>query len=61
MCKRAIKIGLGATARYVGQERQSAKRKPMKADKNELAALEDDILADIEDHGFSFYKMAPPP
>ncbi len=34
--------------------------KPMTVDKNELTALEDDILADIEDHGFSFYKMVPP-
>ena len=35
--------------------------KPMTVDKIELAAFGDDILADIKDHRFSFYKKMPPP
>lgn len=35
--------------------------KPMSVDPVELAALEEDIAADIEDHGFSFLQLVPPP
>jgi hypothetical protein len=34
---------------------------PMTIDGIELSAMEEDILADIDDHGFSFYQLVPPP
>ena len=52
----AVKAGTGLPGHVDPEDWKS-----MTVDDIELAAWGDEILADIKDHGFSFYKLVPPP